>query len=347
MKKMFGLSLLLLSILVINFTSCSQSPDVAPPTPPTPPPPITNDSVVKETIIPLSSTYYAKRAIEGKLIYMMSFGSANAFDESDMIKDAGMLYRFILVVATEPTKPTDNPPMGTYKFSNSGDGMTILTKDEYGETLSYCSGFNADGNADSYDIISFKDGGELIIEADKITIKVTTEASEHSKEVTYELTCVRPLITKYVLDLPYEKYEPNTPTNKEVTFTNAVFLNKKDAYRIGNSVIDASFTNEGDNTHKANIIFFLNQNATTIQTGTYPINGSSDIGTVFKSTGSTAGDAYTFLGENESMYFIVSGDVVIGDNSFTLQGKSYFGSDIKFAYQGAMDLVETTPVIKK
>ncbi|PID94656.1 MAG: hypothetical protein CSA89_01100 [Bacteroidales bacterium] len=183
-KKRLKTSLAILYVLITITTSCSKPNAEIPLSAPD----------IKEDVISLISVYYDSALIDNKYAYKLSFASKSAYDDNRKLVADGRYYAFVLLVSKRGTN-TENPPLGKYQLSESGDEMTVLIANSPKDNpRTYCATFTKEASFSAP--TPFVDG-ELTLSETTITFRGKTNSGT---ELIYEFDCPDKLNTLYYKD---------------------------------------------------------------------------------------------------------------------------------------------------
>ncbi len=339
MKHTFKLTLIAVAIVITALSSCTKPENGNSKNPPDDKKDTTTQTVGVpegyEAMSPFPTIYYADSLIDGKFIYRISLSTDSAYNSKNEIVDAGNYYSFIIVVPESAATNRTAPPKGTYKLSTEGEPMTILNQpDQYQIPYSYMYSFDKEGYTIGTMPFGFKEA-ELIIEDNRILFKGTADDDKGGTE--YKICCIKEVPVIYYKEEAFYGKEQETKQTKTETFDEAVFSKKGTDKKLGTTTVSAFFNPKGEKLPFAFIQMFAPIDATDkLPAGQYIINSTKMPNTILASEGYEYGVFFTALAYEDTAFFIVSGSADVTDNSFTLVGKSFYGSDITIKYNGDM-----------
>ena len=204
-------------------------------------------------------------------------------------------------------------PTGTYPINGSGEAGTVLASTGMGASgLTYSLYATLDEEGYIVEPCWFMVGGEVVVSEENGILSITVDAV-NSNNLPIYITCEYDLSTKQ--GLQYDMTEGSV----ERTYSDADVVEINTDYVSSNQIyLDIT---AADGSDMISVAFIMNtvDPTITIPAGTYPINDSFEVGSVYASVGIQEGSIYpSFYGQlgtsggiKVPCYFMVGGNVVV------------------------------------
>ena len=266
-----------------------------------------------------------------------------AADQSDII---GLLF-FV-----EEEDPTTIIPVGTYPINGSQDYGTVLKSSgvSSSDSLTY-SVYGTLSPTGGIDKCYFLVEGEVVVSEADGKLKIEVNAT-NSYDVPVHVVCEYDLSTKQGLQYDMTEGEVNrTYSDADVVEVNTDYISSNQIY------LDIT---AADGSDMISVAFIMNtvDPTITIPAGTYPINDSFAVGSVYASVGVVDGSIYpSFYGQMNAAgqikvpcYFMVGGNVVVenvnGHLKVTIDALNSYDVPAHIVYEATATSVENVVVEK-
>lgn len=266
-----------------------------------------------------------------------------AADQSDII---GLLF-FV-----EEEDPTTIIPVGTYPINGSQDYGTVLKSSGVSSSgsLTY-SVYGTLSPTGGIDKCYFLVEGEVVVSEADGKLKIEVNAT-NSYDVPVHVVCEYDLSTKQGLQYDMTEGEVNrTYSDADVVEVNTDYISSNQIY------LDIT---AADGSDMISVAFIMNtvDPTITIPAGTYPINDSFAVGSVYASVGVVDGSIYpSFYGQMNAAgqikvpcYFMVGGNVVVenvnGHLKVTIDALNSYDVPAHIVYEATATSVENVVVEK-
>ncbi len=267
----------------------------------------------------------------GYHFYRLSLVTKGSRDlTTGLSKTEGKEYRFLF--SSGGYADVLAPTVGEYSLGTASDDFTVMT---FHSEQSFVRVFDKDDNTVGGEARAIVEG-KFTIESNKLMFK-GKDSEGDDIDIVFGGDYVAK-IEDVSSNNPW-KYEPKTSTSHQESFTKADFTNHFDY--LGNDTryfYVAMKKQEGQTLIVGGLGFILNKTANQIAPGTYIVADSKAEGTLYKSPG-TIGDVVKgccliYQRSLNEVFYIASGTAVVTTEGISFEGKSHFGSDIKFNYTG-------------